>query len=52
MSKIIKAKDMAGIMLDMLKDAIHKEDPDATPEEREMSLYTILSAMARSTDGR
>ena len=51
MSKIIKAKDMAGIILDMLKDAIHKEEPDATPEEREMSLYRILTAMSRSTDG-
>lgn len=52
MSKIILAKDMGGIILDMLKDAIHKEEPDSTPEEREISLYRILTAMSRSTDGR
>ena len=48
MSKIIPAKEVAPMLIKMMEKCIAAEMPEASEEERELSKFRILSAMARA----
>lgn len=48
MSKIMLARDVAPKFIAMMESAIAAEMPEASEEERELSKFRILSALART----